>query len=75
MYQAQCTRVEEHRSFNFSNNIVIFDKGLVLNGAWNKIDIYMNNNLYWNTGGDMYDFNRSSFKEWKLSGHMMPIAS
>ncbi|MFT7247269.1 MAG: hypothetical protein ACI97P_000033 [Arcticibacterium sp.] len=69
MFQVQCTRIEEHRSFNFSNNIVVFDKGVVLNGAWNKIDIYMDNNLYWNTGGDMYDFNGSSFKEWKQSGH------
>ena len=69
MYQAQCTRVEEHRSFNFSNNIIVFDKGVVLNGAWNKIDIYMDKNLYWNTGGNTYDFNGNSFKEWQQSGH------
>ncbi len=69
MYQAQCTRVEEHRSFNFNNNIIVFDKGFVLNGAWNKIDIYMDNNLYWNTRGNTYDFNGNSFKEWQQSGH------
>ncbi|EAR00018.1 right-handed parallel beta-helix repeat-containing protein [Maribacter sp. HTCC2170] len=69
MYQAQCTRVEEHRSFNFSNNIIVFDKGVVLNGAWNKIDIYMDSNLYWNTGGNTYDFNGKSFKEWQKSGN------
>lgn len=69
MYQAQCTRVEEHRSFNFSNNILVFDRGVVLNGAWNKIDILMDNNLYWNTGGNTYDFNGNSFEEWQKTGH------
>jgi hypothetical protein len=71
MYQAQCTRVEEHRSFNFSNNIIVFDKGAVLNGAWNKIDIFMDHNLYWNTGGNTYDFSGKSFKEWQQTGHDM----
>lgn len=69
MYQSQCTRVEEHRSFNFSNNIIVFDKGAVLKGAWNTIDIYMDSNLYWNTEGNTYDFNGGSFKDWKKSGH------
>ena len=69
MYQVQCTRVEEHRSFNFSNNIVVFDKGAVLNGSWNKIDIYMDNNLYWNIAGNTYDFNGNSFKKWQQLGH------
>jgi len=71
MYQAQCTRVEEHRSFNFTNNIIVFDQGAVLKGSWHKIDIYMDNNLYWNTGGNTYDFNGHSFKEWQQSGHDM----
>ncbi len=69
MYQVQCTRVEEHRSFNFTNNIIVFDKGAVLNGAWNKIDIYMDKNLYWNTANDNYDFNGLTFKEWQKAGH------
>jgi hypothetical protein len=69
LYQAQCTRVEEHRSFNFNNNIIIFNEGVVLKGVWNEIDIYMDNNLYWNTGGNTYDFNGSSFEEWQKSGH------
>lgn len=69
MYQVQCTRVEEHRSFNFDHNIIVFDEGAVLNGAWNKIDIQMDHNLYWNTSGDTYDFNGNSFKKWQQSGH------
>ncbi len=69
MYQAQCTKVEDHRSFNFNNNIIVFDKGVVLKGSWDKIDISMDNNLYWNTSGNTYDFNGNSFKKWKNTGH------
>ncbi|MCY1719394.1 right-handed parallel beta-helix repeat-containing protein [Prolixibacteraceae bacterium Z1-6] len=69
LYQVQCTRVEKHRSFNFQNNIVVFDEGVVLKGSWEKIDIYMDNNLYWNYSGDNYDFNGQAFKEWKKSGN------
>jgi parallel beta-helix repeat protein len=68
-YQLQCTRVEEHRSFNFENNIVIFNEGVVLRGAWDKIDIGMKNNLYWNTGGSDYDFAGKNFNEWQKTGH------
>ena len=69
MYQAQCTRVEDHRSFDFTNNIILFDEGVVLKGAWEKIDIAMDNNMYWNTGGEEYDFNGKSFAEWQKFGH------
>ena len=69
LYQLQCTRVEEHRSFDFTNNIIVFDESVVLNGAWNKIDIFMDYNIYWNTGGETYDFNGNSFEEWQQSGH------
>lgn len=69
MYQAQCTRVEEHRSFDFMNNIIVFDEGVVLQGAWEKIDIAMDHNMYWNTGGEEYDFNGKSFSEWQKFGH------
>ncbi len=68
-YQLQCTRVEEHRSFNFENNIIIFDEGVVLQGPWDRIDIFMDNNLYWNTTGDNYIFAGKSFKDWQKTGH------
>tara|TARA_R110001592_G_scaffold9215_4_gene49264 strand:- start:22286 stop:24379 length:2094 start_codon:yes stop_codon:yes gene_type:complete len=69
MYQAQCTRVEEHRSFDFTNNIIVFNEGVVLQGAWEKIDIAMDHNMYWNTGGEDYVFNGKSFSEWQKFGH------
>ena len=70
MYQLQCTRVEDHLSFTLENNIVVFDEGAVLKGAWNKIKIKMDRNLYWNVKDDKYDFNGMSFGKWKKkSGH------
>jgi len=69
LYQIQCTRVEEHRSFSFTNNIIIFDKGVVLKGPWDKININMDYNIYWNTGDSSYIFNGESFEKWQQSGH------
>lgn len=69
LYQAQCTRVENHRSFTFDNNIILFDEGVVLKGAWEKIDIQMDKTLYWNIAGDTYDFNGKSFADWQKTGH------
>ena len=69
LYQLQCTRVEKHRSFNFTNNIIVFNEGVVLNGAWNNIDISMDHNMYWNTSGKTYDFSGNSFEKWQQSGH------
>lgn len=68
-YQIQATRVEKHRSFDFMNNIVVFDEGVVLKGAWDKFDIKMDYNLYWNTDGDKYDFAGKTFEAWKQTGH------
>ena len=70
-FQVQCTRVEPHRSFNFENNIIVFDEGVVLKGSWTKIDIHMDNNMYWNMDGDIKsnDFSGKSFTDWQQSGH------
>lgn len=69
LYQAQCSRVEKHRSFNFENNILLFNEGVVLQGVWENINIQMDKNLYWNTKGGKYSFNRKSFKKWQKTGH------
>ena len=69
LYQVQCTRAEDHLSFHFDNNIILFDEGVVLKGAWNKINIEMDYNLYWNLAGNDYSFNDKSFKKWQRTGH------
>ncbi len=69
-YQLQCTRVEDHLSFVFKNNIVVFDEGEVLHGPWFKINIEMDSNIYWNITGKDYSFAGKSFKQWRRkSGH------
>ncbi|MDO5971920.1 right-handed parallel beta-helix repeat-containing protein [Flavivirga aquimarina] len=68
-YQLQCGRAEKHRSFNFVNNIIVFNEGMVMKGAWNKINIHISKNMYWNTNKDAYDFNGNTFDEWQQLGH------
>lgn len=68
LYQLQCTRVEEHLSFTFDHNIVMFDKGVLLDGAWKKIHINMDSNLYWNSKTAAFDFAGLSFRKWQELG-------
>ncbi|MBU2995062.1 right-handed parallel beta-helix repeat-containing protein [Cellulophaga baltica] len=69
LYQAQCVLSEDHHSFDFISNIIIFDKGYVLKGAWDKVDISMDKNIYWNVREKAYNFNDKSFEEWQQLGH------
>jgi hypothetical protein len=69
LYQAQCARAEDHRSFDFTNNIIVFNTGVVLKGVWDKADILIDKNLYWNTNDSSYDFVGLSFEEWQNLGH------
>ncbi|MFC1604198.1 right-handed parallel beta-helix repeat-containing protein [Planctomycetota bacterium] len=52
LHQIQATRVEEHLSFTFENNIVYWNTGPLLSGRWKEIDIKMDKNCYWNAGGE-----------------------
>jgi hypothetical protein len=69
LYQAQCVLSEDHHSFDFLSNIIIFDEGYVLKGAWDKVKVSMDKNIYWNVKGEKYNFNDISFKEWQQLGH------
>ncbi len=69
LYQLQCTRVEDHLSFSFYNNIVLFDKGILLDGAWKNIRIKMDSNTYWNTKSSEFKFAGLSFSKWQSLGH------
>ena len=51
LYQLQATRVEEHLSFTFENNIVYWDSGVLLSGPWDKVQHVSGNNCYWQAGG------------------------
>jgi hypothetical protein len=69
LYQLQATRVENHLSFRFENNIVCFDKGDLLHGPWDKIRIEMDNNCYFRTNGKEPDFAGKTFSQWQRLGH------
>ena len=68
--QIAVTRPEEHVSFKFHHNIVIYDRGSLLGyGGWvggAKVD--MDDNLYWHTSGKISDFAGKSFEEWQATG-------
>ncbi len=69
MYQLQCTRVEDHRSFFFTNNIVYYDQGVLLGGPWDKVKITMDHNIYWNTRGNV-SFLTMDLSAWRRkTGH------
>jgi hypothetical protein len=68
LYQVQATRVEEHLSFTFDNNIIYYTQGVLLYGPWTKIRIDMNKNCYFNPITGRISFAGKTFDEWKQLG-------
>lgn len=70
--QLQATRIEEHLSFNFTNNIIYFDSGFLLgksSGAnWHKVKLNSDYNCYWDTRTKNILFEDITFKEWQAQG-------
>ena len=67
-HQIQRSRKEDHLSFSFSNNIVLWDSGELLNGQWQDQNVVMKQNLYWRTDGQPFNFAGRSFEDWQKSG-------
>lgn len=67
-HQIQRTRREDHLSFTFSNNIVVWDSGKLLDGQWKDKGVVMKQNLYWRTDGKPFDFAGMSLDDWRKSG-------
>jgi len=68
LYQVQATRVEKHRSFTFENNIIYFNRGKLFQGPWDKIDVELRNNCYWDASGNKIDFSGMDLEEWQKRG-------
>jgi len=66
--QLQATRVEEHRSITFTNNIIYFDKGSLLSSNWHKFNLLSDYNCYWDTRTKDLRFADKSFSDWQKSG-------
>ncbi len=70
LYQAQATRVEDHLSFVFDNNIVYYNTGVLLDGRWQEINLEMDNNCYWDASGREVEPATLSLKDWQeQTGH------
>ena len=67
-HQIQRSRKEDHLSFTFSHNIVLWDTGKLLDGQWQDPNVIMSRNLYWRSDGGPFDFAGRSFDEWQKSG-------
>ena len=66
--QLQATRVEEHRSLSFTNNIIFFDWGSLLSSNWHKFNLLSDYNCYWDVRSKDIRFGDKSFKEWQKAG-------
>ncbi|MHC4743853.1 MAG: right-handed parallel beta-helix repeat-containing protein, partial [Planctomycetota bacterium] len=64
LHQVQATRVEDHVSFTFENNIVYYNTGKLLSGPWTKVKVNMDKNCYWNASGDV-DFVGKKLEDWQ----------
>lgn len=64
-YQLQYTRAEQHRSFNFTNNIVLQDCGILRTGPWATGDVLLDNNCYWDMRTGNMKFEETTLKEWR----------
>jgi len=66
--QLQATRVEEHTSLSFTNNIIYFDRGTLSSSNWHKFNLLTDYNCYWDTRTASLSFGDISFNDWQKSG-------
>lgn len=66
--QLQRSRVEDHLSFTFANNIVLWKESALLNGSWGDANARLDHNLYWNSAGQAVDFSGRTLAEWQAAG-------
>jgi parallel beta-helix repeat protein len=58
-------RAEDHRSFTFQGNIVYFNHGRLMGGAWSDNQFLVEGNVYYDARGGEVLFNGASFEEWR----------
>lgn len=68
LHQIQASRVEEHLSFTFENNIVYWKSGPLLAGPWANVQVVMKDNCYWNAAGDEVTFAGMNIETWRGRG-------
>lgn len=62
-HQIAVTRVENHLSMTFENNIILWDTGKAIGYRADKARADYGSNLWWNLSGEV-DFNGKTHKDW-----------
>jgi hypothetical protein len=72
-HQLMRTRNEDHTSFFFTNNIVLFNTGDLLGGNWQEDRYLMDHNLYWDSrpahAPETMRFAGATLEDWRSRGH------
>ncbi len=64
VHQLEATRTEpDHLPFTFSHNIILYEQGTMWGINWGSVNFKADENLYWNTKGDV-TWNGVSHEEW-----------
>lgn len=68
--QLMRTRAEDHLSFTIERNIVLYQDAPLLGSNWsgNTNNFRLDNNLYWNVGGQPVTFAGKTLEEWQKQG-------
>lgn len=67
-YNVMRTREEDHISFYFERNIVIFDNAKPLGSNWKNGNFRNDYNCWWDTAHSTFDFAGKSFADWQAAG-------
>ena len=71
--QLMRSREEEHISFYFTNNIVLFDSGNLLGSTWKNDHFVIDDNFYWDTrigtNATKMKFSSATLDQWRARGH------
>jgi hypothetical protein len=72
-HQLMRSRDEEHNSFTFERNIVLFDSGDLLGSTWSNDRFKMDRNLYFDTrpgaSAESLRFGPATLSQWRGRGH------
>ena len=66
--QVQRSRVENHLSFTFTQNIVYWKEGPLFSGSWKDDKVKLEKNLYWKASDEPIQFEGMTFEEWQKTG-------
>lgn len=66
--QVQRTRQEDHRSFSFTRNVVVWSRGELFAGNLSDLHFEFDHNVYWRTPPGEIRFGAPSFAQWQDGG-------